>query len=248
MRSILFTLPIVLWVVAASWALDPAVKCEADKLKWAGHYNLCCMKAESNALKRSIPPDFSVCDHKFLHHWQKAESKAAGACSTIGDAGDVRAQVAADSGALALRLTGERFIDNGDGTVRDTQTGLMWEKKVEGSGCLHCVDDRYAWMEAMSEWLSEVNGFWTSWTQQAGLGGHSDWRIPTIVELQTILDCEAGPSCIDPVFGPTAASYWSSSTLATSPIFTWNAVFSDGSLAIVAKILPYHAVRAVRAG
>src|SRR5437870_3775042 len=38
-----------------------------------------------------------------------------------------------------------RFVDNGDGTVTDNQTGLQWEKKVAGSGCLHCVDDVYTW-------------------------------------------------------------------------------------------------------
>ena len=59
-----------------------------------------------------------------------------------------------------------RFVDNGDGTVTDNDTGLQWEKKVQNvcsnnantactsdsdcpggscAGCLHCVDDPYTW-------------------------------------------------------------------------------------------------------
>jgi hypothetical protein len=60
-----------------------------------------------------------------------------------------------------------RFVDNGDGTVTDHQTGLQWEKKVFGvcsganvactsnadctnfggtcQSCLHCVNDTYVW-------------------------------------------------------------------------------------------------------
>lgn len=34
-----------------------------------------------------------------------------------------------------------RYQDNGDGTITDLNTRLMWEKKVAGTGCLHCVDD-----------------------------------------------------------------------------------------------------------
>lgn len=39
---------------------------------------------------------------------------------------------------------GPRFVDNGDGTVTDTQGGLIWEKKDEGGG-LHDVNTFYAW-------------------------------------------------------------------------------------------------------
>src|SRR6059058_1782366 len=38
-----------------------------------------------------------------------------------------------------------RFVDNGDGTVTDNQTGLQWEQKVAVSSCLHCVNDTYIW-------------------------------------------------------------------------------------------------------
>src|SRR5437870_3351025 len=43
-----------------------------------------------------------------------------------------------------------RFVDNGDGTVTDNQTGLQWEQKVAGSSCLHCVNDTYIWSSSGS--------------------------------------------------------------------------------------------------
>ena len=37
---------------------------------------------------------------------------------------------------------GDHFVDNGDGTIADTQTGLIWEKKDQGGG-LHDSNTRY---------------------------------------------------------------------------------------------------------
>jgi hypothetical protein len=39
---------------------------------------------------------------------------------------------------------GDHFVDNGDGTITDTQTGLMWEKKDQGGG-LHDVNTIFPW-------------------------------------------------------------------------------------------------------
>ncbi len=147
------------------------------------------------------------------------------------------------------------LVDNGDGTVTHTQTGLMWEKKVAGSGCLHCVDDTYAWSDGMSEFVSHVNGITDVPSIQPGLGGHSDWRLPTIAELQTILllgpeppapfPCSTSP-CIDPIFGPTAAGkYWSSTTLANNQARAWFVFFDTGGANDDLKTDSDH-VRAVR--
>src|SRR5258705_276721 len=81
--------------------------------------------------------------------------------------------------------------------------------------------------------------------------GTKAWRLPTIVELQTILldpyPCGTSP-CIDPVFGPTVANrYWSATTFATSPTDAWYVYFNDGFVAKNNKFGGYD-VRAVRAG
>jgi Protein of unknown function (DUF1566) len=82
---------------------------------------------------------------------------------------------------------------------------------------------------------------------------HCDWRVPNIVELQTILDfsatCDFGqPACIDPAFGPTQASnYWSSSSLAGLPTSAWYVSFTVGKIFNVSKAADNFA-RAVRGG
>jgi len=141
-----------------------------------------------------------------------------------------------------------RFVDNSDGTITDNQTGLMWEKKSGGAStsrdgqgvgnCLHCVNDTYTWAAAMSEWLSAVNGRTYVGSTQTGYAGHSDWRLPTIVELQTILlepfPCSVSP-CVNAIFNDsdsfTAASfYWSSTSFAASPNVAWSVLFLDGTV------------------
>jgi hypothetical protein len=152
--------------------------------------------------------------------------------------------------------TNTRFVDNSDGTVTDNDTGLMWEKKDPNSGCLHCVDDWYNWTTvygSMFDWLSEVNGLTDDPNTQTGFAGYTDWRIPNIVELQTILleayPCGTDP-CIDPIFGPVASAesvYWSSSTYALDPVGAWAVEFSYGEVDAGDKNWAAH-VRAVRGG
>lgn len=104
------------------------------------------------------------------------------------------------------------LIDNGDGTVTDNQTGLQWEKKDNVCPGIHCVDDTYTWSSVPSAAGTADTVFLPALNAGGGFAGHIDWRLPTAAELQTILlaPCPCGMSpCIDPVFGPTAASvYW----------------------------------------
>jgi hypothetical protein len=133
-----------------------------------------------------------------------------------------------------------RFVDNGDGTVTDNQTGLQWEQKVSpGGGATdpHDVDNLYNWSNpfgcpagcpdgaAFTDFLGRLNNCTSTdgtAVTDAGFAGHCDWRLPTIQELQTIIDlgasgCGSGSPCIDPTFGPTAPFYWSSTTQAGPP-------------------------------
>ncbi len=83
--------------------------------------------------------------------------------------------------ALAiLALTGpalgaERFVDNGNGTVADRANGLVWQKAdsyLESRKTL-------SWYDAL-EYVDQKNA--------DKLGGHSDWRLPTLNELENLWD------------------------------------------------------------
>ena len=60
------------------------------------------------------------------------------------------------------------FVDNGDGTITDTSTGLMWEKSTD--------KNTYNWIQAIA------------YCDNLTLGGHSDWRLPTRNELQSLVN------------------------------------------------------------
>jgi len=102
------------------------------------------------------------------------------------------------------------FKDNGDGTITDTATGLMWDKNDSAQGLL--------WEDALS-WVKQKN--------DENHLGYSDWRLPDVKELQSIVNYARSPditgsAAIDPVFECTPitneggqtdyAHYWSSTT------------------------------------
>ncbi len=66
------------------------------------------------------------------------------------------------------------FFDNGDGTVTDKATGLMWEQADSGRGM--------NWEDALA------------YAESATTAGYNDWRLPNIKELQSIVDYRYSPS------------------------------------------------------
>jgi hypothetical protein len=152
-----------------------------------------------------------------------------------------------------------RFVDNGNDTITDRRTCLVWEKKTGTVGspvfCTsasvcpdpHDVNNVYKWSTGSPPWNFVDGTAATVFLKQlndAAFAGHTDWRLPTSAgittlptgsdpELESILtapypNCQSSP-CIDPIFGPTVANYyWSSSTRAPSPIFAWGVYFDTG--------------------
>jgi hypothetical protein len=105
------------------------------------------------------------------------------------------------------------FVDNGDGTVSDLATGLMWTKGDSGTfKAGDMKDGTMNWEDALA------------WSENLELAGHDDWRLPSAKELQSIVDYNRSPdstdsAAIDPIFEATPiinaalikdwAYYWS---------------------------------------
>ena len=172
---------------------------------------------------------------------------------TAGMIVEVRYYGARSVPTLRCRLPGGRFIDHGGLTITDTQTGLMWEKKVAGGNwsatCLtepHGVGSACTWDQATDEWLDKLNGWCDSCAAKGGFAGYDDWRLPTLAELLTIVDANRTPA-IDPTFGETdGRDYWSSSIDdAIGPPAAMAVNFLNGGAVHFPRTYPIH-VRAVR--
>ena len=123
---------------------------------------------------------------------------------------------------------GLRFQVDGD-TVLDRTTGLMWSRENVPGGSMN-------W-KAAAEACNVLK-----------LGGHSDWRLPTIRELLTLVDYERHDPAIDTeAFKCESAYYWTSTPAASSPVgYAWIVGFGTGNASWVVQDYVLH-VRAVRA-
>ena len=258
-RLTIFAAIAALVSVQSAHAVDPAVKCEASKLKEAAKYASCRLKAEAKGVQKSEAADYTKCEEKFTEKFNNAETKAGvGVCPSEGDEASINARVTDDADTVALLLSGTRYVDNSDGTVTDIETGLTWQKTDDAGGVTD-KDNQYTWNPAYPGTAPTGTAFTVF---LAGLNGaddgtcfanHCDWRIPTIEELQTILlepfPCGTNPCINQAVFGPQNASsgYWSSTTVADDPTAAKDVPFDYGDVVNDAKDYPVY-VRAVRGG
>lgn len=166
-----------------------------------------------------------------------------------------------------------RFSDNGDGTVTDALMGLMWEKKADLDGapapCAsaaacpdpHDADNRYTYSAgdplgppgtAFTVLLAQLNA-------GGGFAGHTDWRLPTRTELQSLIDYadSTGPvtypsfdsgctaACSPAACSCTDGIYWTSELVASILGNAWIIDVADGSLLSDTRDTDY-AARSVR--
>lgn len=80
---------------------------------------------------------------------------------------------------FVLQAEAAGLVDNGDGTVTDDKTGLMWQKQDDGK--------QYNWYQASGTYYKKYNPTSENVCRSLTLGGKSDWRLPSKRELETIL-------------------------------------------------------------
>jgi cysteine-rich repeat protein len=146
------------------------------------------------------------------------------------------------------------YVDNGDGTITDVNTGLMWEK-LSQDGSVHDIGIPYTWSDAFVK-VATLNS-------SGGFAGHIDWRLPNRRELDSIVNLQNFNPAVSAVFNTGCVAsctvttcsctesnfYWSSSSYANSPPgYAWSVSFGDGVADKSYKALVFLFVRAVRGG
>jgi len=155
-------------------------------------------------------------------------------CEGTGQDGDIQAGAAFS------------YTDNGDGTITDNNTQLIWEKKDDNNiSGIHDKDNVYTFDEAFSVFIDALNNTCNGEGitvcaadnecgagEVCGFAGHQDWLVPNVRELQSIVNYEAGtsPPAVSPEFSSTCVAgctltecsctandrYWSSTTFASN--------------------------------
>ncbi|MBV6342393.1 DUF1566 domain-containing protein, partial [Candidatus Magnetobacterium casense] len=122
-----------------------------------------------------------------------------------------------------------RFTDNGDYTVTDNLTGLLWGKDAGTSAIGSCKGGIKTWQEAL-DYVTCLNN--------SNHLGHSDWRLPNINELESLIDSATSKPALPsghPFTNVQTTHYWSSTTYALDTTQAWYVVISSGSVGAVGK-------------
>jgi hypothetical protein len=156
-------------------------------------------------------------------------------------------------------LPSPRFIDNNNGTITDDLTGLIWLKNT------NCPGTSRDWQTALNDVVQldtdgTMNGNSCGDTSNAG-SHQSDWRLPNIRELFSLVDLAFLSPAISNAAGTgqgsssdpftnfrTTQPYWSSTTFANNSSMAWIVFFLNGSVSSFTKSNGIIGVLAVRGG
>lgn len=239
LSKLAFASAATLVVVGVALAATNGEKCIDGRVKALTRYENCIQKLLAKAY---LDPDidqtkFSKCRERYHSAFEKLQGLSGTICAE------------------------PRWEDNGDQTVTDNLTGLIWEKKRNLDTAVnpadpHDADNAYSWTVTDGDNADEDGTVFTDFLatlNTSSFAGANGWRLPSVVELQTILlsdpyPCGTSP-CIHPTFGPTqAVAYWSTTSGANGlPSEAWDIDFNSGCVNCHTKTESFPA-RAVRGG
>ncbi len=131
---------------------------------------------------------------------------------TISAGGNKRFHTRAVRDITTPTLISNRFIDNGDSTITDQLTDLVWQKFTSS--------DTLSWENALTR------------AEGASTAGYQDWRLPNIKELASIVNYKANnPAAFTNIFSSLkAANFWSSTTQFNHVSNAWYVDFKNFGL------------------
>lgn len=114
----------------------------------------------------------------------------------------------------------QTLTDNGDGTVSESTTGLLWQKCLAGQNALDCsgTANSVYWSDAIT------------YCENLNFAGRTNWRLPDVNELKNlIVDTQTGPY-INLTYFPNLGNSdcWSSTSAFSGPGSAWTVDFSNG--------------------
>lgn len=162
-----------------------------------------------------------------------------------------------DNTSIAINKPDSLYVDHANGTVTDADTNLMWQKCSLGFVGTNCEISTFIEVAVETELDVEVKTVQLfSWqaasvaANESIVGTYSDWRLPNIKELASLVEnsCQ-GPS-VNSVIFPNSVSglYWTSSPavgVRASARSAWAVSFINGIVDNEYKFQTY-SVRLVR--
>jgi hypothetical protein len=200
----------------------------------------------------ATPPSLVLADGglEFPDGTVQATAAGGGAPAPVPRTGQSAVFAAGDDGDLQLGVTwpNPRFTDNGNGTVTDNLTDLIW---LDDANCF----GEQTWANALSKAadLSDGCSDCGGTNMDCGLADGSiagQWRLPNLRELQSLVHYGVSSPAVpntagtgqwvegDPFSGVQSSFYWSSTTVAGLTDAAWRVFLASGSVDAGGKTNP----------
>jgi hypothetical protein len=129
------------------------------------------------------------------------------------------------NGIQAINPSSVYVVDEVNGLVTDTRTGLMWDRclrGLSGSACATGSAVSVHWGDALAA---------PGVANSANFKGHSDWRLPNVRELSSLIEyCRESPTINELAFPgvPVGSFVWTNTPTAANTANAWLVEFDQG--------------------
>lgn len=124
-----------------------------------------------------------------------------------------------------------RFTVNGDGTVTDELTGLVWSEDTQAPGPPACNPDTWKSWNLAHDYIACLND--RAWL------GFVDWGLPNLTQLSSLVDWEGSAPALPPghpfLNVEFDATHWSSTTAQYLGDWSWDVDMNDGAVGTAFK-------------